>query len=94
MAAVRDGKGVSMRVVIHPHARERMQERGATREEIIATLQEGERFAAKLGRTGFRRNFSFHGTWRGRVYATKQLEVFAVEQRNQWLVITVIARYF
>ena len=43
-----------MRVHIHPHARERMQERGADEEEIMATLERGEQFKARFGRVGFR----------------------------------------
>jgi hypothetical protein len=48
-----------MAVRFHPHARMRMQERGATEEEVTATVEHGERFPAKFGRFGFRRNFPF-----------------------------------
>ena len=48
---------------------------------------------AKFGRTGFRRNFFFHGEWLGPRYATKQVEAYAVEE-DGWLVITVIVKYF
>ena len=82
-----------MKVRIHPHALERMGERGATEGEVIATVKDGERFPAKFGRTGFRRNFSFDGKWHGRTYATKQVEAYAV-QENGWLVITVLVKYF
>ncbi len=61
--------------------------------EVVATVQEGESFAAKFGRTGFRRNFAFGGEWQGRRYATKQVEAYAVDE-NGWLVITVIVKYF
>ena len=71
-----------------------MAERGATEEEVIATVRDGERFPAKFGRTGFRRNFAFDGEWHGRRYATKQVEAFAVKEGVNWLVITVVARYF
>ena len=81
-------------VRLHPHARERMQERGATEEEIQATVAEGEQFPVKFGRTGFRRNFQFVQDWRGRHYRTKQVEVYAVQQGADWLVITVITHYF
>ena len=81
-------------VRLHPHARERMQERGATGEEIQATVAQGEQFPARFGRTGFRRNFQFDQEWRGRHYRTKQVEVYAVQQGADWLVITVITRYF
>jgi hypothetical protein len=50
-----------VKVNIHPHARERMRERGATEEEIRKTVEEGEKFTANFGRTGFRRNFNFEG---------------------------------
>jgi hypothetical protein len=81
-------------VIIDPHARERLVERGAREHEVVATVEGGERFPAKFGRTGFRRNFAFGGVWRGRAYAMKQLEVFAVEEDGRWVVITVITRFF
>jgi hypothetical protein len=81
-------------VRLHPHAAARMAERGATAEEIEATVAAGERFPARFGRTGFRRNFAFGGDWRGRRYRTKQIEAFAVEEAGDWLVITVLVKYF
>jgi uncharacterized protein DUF4258 len=84
-----------MIVRFHPHAQERIQERGTTEEEVRAAVEFGERFPAKFGRTGFRRNFVFNELWRGRSYQTKQVEVYAVEEKPQnWLVITVITRFF
>lgn len=83
-----------MRIRLHPHAKGRMVERGATEAEVTATVEGGERFAAKFGRTGFRRNFAFQGLWRQRQYANKQVEAFAVEEGNGWLVLTVVVRYF
>jgi hypothetical protein len=79
---------------VHDHARARMIERGTGEDEIVATISGGERFPAKFGRQGFRRNFPFDGIWRGRRYATKQVEVFAVWEDDDWLVITVIVKYF
>jgi hypothetical protein len=81
-------------VELHPHARERADERGVSESEVIATVEAGERFPAKFGRTGFRRNFAFNGVWRGKRYGTKQIEAFAVEEGGHWLVITVVVRYF
>lgn len=83
-----------MNIRFHPHAKERMAERGATEVEVAAAVREGERFPAKFGRTGFRRNFAFDGEWHGRRYATKQVEAFAVREGDDWLVITVVTRYF
>lgn len=61
---------------------------------MVATVERGERFPARFGRTGFRRNFVFDGEWRGRPYTTKQVEVYAVEEAEGWLVITVIVKYY
>ena len=83
-----------MNIRFHAHALERLVERGGTQEEVRATVSGGEPFAAKFGRQGFRRNFSFVGTWRGYAYATKQVEVYAVEETGDWLVITVVVKYF
>jgi len=83
-----------MSVRIHPHARERLTERGATEDEVRITVETGECFPAKYGRMGFRRNFAFDRTWRGRRYGNKQVEVFGVEEGEDWLVITVITRYY
>jgi hypothetical protein len=82
-----------MRITLHPHARARLVERGATEAEVIATVQEGETFPAKFGRTGFRRNFAYNSLWQGKPYATKQVEAIAVEE-DGWLVITVVVRFF
>lgn len=82
-----------MSVRLHPHALARLAERGTTEDEVVETVQAGERFPAKFGRTGFRRNFLFGGEWQGRQYATKQVEAYAVDESG-WLVITVIVKYF
>lgn len=83
-----------MVIRFHPHAKERMKERGATEDEVKATVEQGEKFPAKFGRTGFRRNFSFSGDWRGKFYSTKQIEAYAIQENSDWLVITIITRYF
>lgn len=76
------------------HALDQIMLRGATREEVEAAVERGEQFPAKHGRTGFRRNFSGEHRWRGRLFDTKQLEVYAVFEDSGWLVITVIVKYF
>jgi hypothetical protein len=35
-------------VRLHPHARERMEERGASESEVAATVTDGERYPARL----------------------------------------------
>ena len=36
----------------------------------------------------------FEGLWRGRRYHIKQVEAFAIWEDGDWLVISVIVRYF
>jgi hypothetical protein len=81
-------------VRLHPHALERLSERGVTEDEVVATVQAGESFPAKFGRTSFRRNFRFDSIWRGRHYATKEVEAFAIHEGEDWLVLTVVTRYY
>ena len=84
---------MSESIRLHPHARGRLDERGVTEAEVVATVATGERFPAKLGRAGFRRNFQFDGQWRGHHYATKQVEAYAVRE-DGWLVITIVTKFF
>ena len=83
-----------MRVDLHPHVKQRLVERGATEKEAIETVTRGEIFPVKFGRTGFRLNFNFDGIWRGKKYATKQIEAYAVQEQDCWLIITIIVKYF
>lgn len=83
-----------MNIVIHPHAQERMRERGASDAEVFATMETGERFPAKFCRTGFRHTFSFNGIWSGKNYQKKQIEAFAVDEADKWIVVTIIVKYF
>lgn len=83
-----------MAIIIHPHAKERIQERGTTEEEVIKTAETGERFPARFGRIGFRHNFPFNGLWKGKRYSTKQLEIIGVEEGENLIIITVMVKYF
>ena len=83
-----------MVVRFHPHAKERMKDRGATEKEVKLTVQHGEQFQAKFKRTGFRRNFTYNNEWRGKYYNIKQVEVYAVKENTDWFVITIITKYF
>lgn len=83
-----------MAIRLHLHAHDRLAERGATEAEVIATVAQGETFPAKLGREGFRRNFALGAEWRGHYYANKQVIAYAVREAQDWLVITVIVKFF
>ncbi|MGH8552065.1 MAG: hypothetical protein ACRERS_02115 [Methylococcales bacterium] len=77
---------------MHPDAQDCLQERGAMEDEVVNTVEQGERFSAKHGRSGFRCNFPFDGEWNKRRYSTKQVEAYAVEEEDAWLVITVFTK--
>jgi len=64
------------------------------RQRSRLAIRDGERFPAKFGRQGFRRNLNFNENWRGQHYATKQIEAIAIYEDGDWLVISVIVKYF
>ena len=71
-----------------------MAERGATKRNVTTTMKKGEQFDAKFGRSGFRRTFVFDKRWRGKYYKVKQIEAYAVPTGTDWLVVSVVTRYF
>ena len=42
-----------MAVRFHPHARERMNERGASEDDVKVAIEQGEQFQVKYNQTGF-----------------------------------------
>ena len=82
-----------MTVRLHPHARERLAERGATEREVIAAVGTANVLLPSSAESASE-GTSFVGMWRGRPYTTKQVEVYAVEEGDAWLVITVVVKYF
>ncbi len=93
-AAAIESRRRPIAIRLHPLALARLAERGAEESEVVLAVEGGERFPAKFGRTGFRRNFPFAATWRGKFYPTKQIEAYAVWEDDGWLVITVVVKYF
>ena len=83
-----------MKITFHHHALERMEERGTTTEKVSLAVRQGESFPVKYERTGFRMNFNFNQKWHNKHYEIKQVEAYAVQESDNWLVITVITRYF
>ena len=83
-----------MDIVIHPHAKERMEERGATEAEVRTTINEGEKFSVKFGRTGFKHKFTFESNRDGKFYRIKQVVVYGVQEQRDFIIITVVVGYF
>lgn len=83
-----------MHVTIISHAKEAMEERGATENEVRMTVETGEMTAAKKGRLRFVKNFSFDAMWRGKYYTTKQVHAIVAPHGEEKRVVTVITKYF
>jgi len=83
-----------MRIVFSPHAVVQMELRGGTEAEVRSAIREGERQAARLGRTAFRKNFSYQAQWKGRYYETKQVMPVVVEENDTFVIVTVYVFYF
>lgn len=83
-----------MAVLIHPHAKERMAERGATDDEAFSALRKGFPVPARFGRRKHRQTFPFERHWDGKFFRFKQIEVFSVDEGEDIIVITVVVKYF
>ena len=83
-----------MRIVIQPHARERMEEKGATEEEIRMAVREGQLSPARYGRQKHRLTFSFERFRWSKFFRSKQLEVYSFDEGDTLVVVTVVVRYF
>ena len=78
-----------MKVVIIDHARDRMRERGASEDEVIAVLNQGEVLKSVSGRKVKEMAFPFNAQWQGRSYEQKKVRVVYTEERDDLIVITV-----
>jgi hypothetical protein len=81
-------------IVFPEHALERMEERGTSRHEVRTTIREGEASDARHGRTEFTCTFPFEDEWNGTYYENKELTVYAADDGGDWIVVTVISRYY
>ena len=78
-----------MKVIIIDHARDRMAERGAKEDEVIAVLKQGEALKGALGRKVKEMTFPFNTRWQGRFYKQKKVRVVYIEEGDNHIVITV-----
>jgi len=76
------------------HARERIEGRGGTQQEVIETIRTAPWGPAEGGRRECRKDFPYGREWNGKVYATKQVRPIFVEEPNEVLVVTVYVYYF
>jgi len=76
------------------HARQQLQFRGATEQEIVETIHSRNWQPAEGGRQECRKDFPFNATWNGKHYVTKQVRPIFVEEPNEIVVVTVYVYYF
>ena len=71
------------------HAKIKMEDRGASREEVILALQEGSFEPAKQGRILYRKNFTYDETWGEKKYKTKQVAPVVKYENDKVVIVTV-----
>jgi len=81
-------------IIIHPHALQRMEERGASKEEVGLTIEMGLVSPARFGRQKYGMTFSFGNYWRGELYEYKHIEAYCVIDGDDIIVVTVVVKYF
>ncbi len=75
------------------HARSKMQERGVSEEEVIATVREGASATLEDNRLLRRKVFTMGYQRRGRSYSHKEVTVIYTEEGEHQVIVTVLARY-
>jgi hypothetical protein len=81
-------------IIFPEHALERMEERGASRHEVRTAIREGKSSDARHGRMEFTYTFPYEDEWNGTYYEKKELMVYAANDGGDWIVVTVISRYY
>ena len=82
------------KIAFSDHANEQMVERGASAQEVIETINKGDRFSAKHRRIAYRRNFQYNSRWGENFYHIKQVMPITKEEAKEIIVVTVYTFYF
>lgn len=83
-----------MAIIIHPHALQRMEERGATREEVLETIETGRMSPGKFDRRIHEMTCAYGDFWRSQLYEYKHIEVYSIEDGEDVIVVTVVVKYY
>ena len=76
------------------HALEQMRERGASREEVLAAVAQGQAEPARKNRVMYRLNLPYNAQWGDKTYAIKQVAPVVAEEQDRLIVVTVYTFYF
>jgi hypothetical protein len=82
------------RIRFSRHAYERLQDRGATVEEVVETIRTADWTPVASGRWSCQKDFRFESVWNGKFYAMKQVRPIFVEEPEEIVVVTVYVYYF
>ena len=80
-------------IVFSEHSLKQSVERGASKEEIIYAIRNGEKIPAKHGRIAYRHNFQYNKKWGKKFYHIKQV-IPIIKEENSIIVVTVYTFYF
>jgi hypothetical protein len=76
------------------HARQQLEFRGATEQQIVEAIRTKTWEPAELGRLECRKNFVFNSEWNKKYYDTKQVRPIFVDEPDEIIVVTVYVYYF
>lgn len=83
-----------MSVSFIEHARDKMEERGISEEEVLTVLTEGNPASARHGRQARAMVFPYNREWMGSFYPQKRaVVIYQLEDGDNITVITVISQY-
>ncbi len=75
------------------HASQRLADRGATQEEVIAAIRESEWLPARYNRLECEKTFDYNSLWHGQFYEHKTVRCVFTEEDACTVVITVYTYY-
>ena len=76
------------------HAKLKMTQRGASEDEVILAISNGEREIAQRGLYLYKINIEYNSLWGERFYRIKQVAPVVAEEENSLVIITVYTFYF
>ena len=76
------------------HAKQQLQFRGATEQEVVQAIRTETWGPAEVGRFECRKNFTFNTEWNGKYYSTRQVRPIFVDEPDEIAVVTVYVYYF
>jgi hypothetical protein len=80
-------------IQIEPHTLQRANERGATEQEIIDTINNGVNIPAKAGRMAKAKIILFNNIWNRKSYQHKKIEVYFIIEKEVIITVGCISNF-